>query len=566
LTTSKERPVYDFGMSDSVAKPPWPPGSKDFFQKHGDQEPQLLDMVAKLLDIASRPQTCQSWHRNPPKQDPSQAPQQGKGKDGKGKGKGKGEGGKGKGGNGRGRGKGKGKGKVTMPIHLSRQSSIPVKTSLFDKPREDSDVWGFDKATIEALSQEANPKTQGHYVWSDTSPGTPLSELVLKVLKEARKGDTALFSALRASEQPCLDMKLLTSKIKGKATVEKQTVSNFLIAIAFPTKGRLVSRLDANHDYRVTDGTKGKNETILTEEIALTHRFNTVSQKVGFWPGSCYSFQENYARSSIPGARKDIYARTSHHASHSFTQTCTKGDKQMPHGMDSATYKFAGSFKKGEPGNTTEFLSLFIAECAQCFVPIDQRPCSALWALEDVVHEALSQERSTIEALLVALRELRQLAPKHFHFDVYYSLQHGIIRARLPKRTKDFSKIAKNKKRKPRDPKPQVNAKWPETNNPKPQKRQKHVRVLEPALGAVSLETSANTGTPATPTHQSVANALLDGQLAKSQLQAQQLQQQRTTVTSQLQNEAAPPSSTSIPKTPEGEQGGANPVVETEQK
>jgi hypothetical protein len=417
LLWPKEWPVYDFGMIDSVAKAPWPPGSKGFFQKHGDQEPQLLDMVAKLLDVASRPQTHQTWHRNPPKPDPSQSPQQGKGKDGKGKGKG----GKGKGGNGRGRGKGKGKGKVSMPTHFSRQNPTPVKTSLFDEPLEESDIWGFDKATIEALSQEANHKPQRHSVWSDTSPSTPLSRLVLKVLKEARKGDTALFSALCAPEQPRLDMKLLTSKIKGKVTVEKQIVSNFLIA--FPTKDRLVSRLDANHDYSVTDGTKNKNETTLTEEIVLAHRFNTVSQRVEFWPGSCYPFQENCTRSSILGARKEICAKTANHASHSFTQTHVKNvsnDKQASHGMDPATYKCTAGFIKGEPGNATEVLSLFIAEHAQCFVPIDQKPHTALWALEDAVHDALSQERSTMEALLLlSLRGLRDLAPTHFHFDVY---------------------------------------------------------------------------------------------------------------------------------------------------
>jgi hypothetical protein len=80
---------------------------------------ELKDMTAKLLDIASRPQTFQTWHRNPPKHDPSQSPQQGKGKDGKGKGKGKAKGkGKGKGKE-KGKGRGKGKGKITMPDRRS---------------------------------------------------------------------------------------------------------------------------------------------------------------------------------------------------------------------------------------------------------------------------------------------------------------------------------------------------------------------------------------------------------------------------------------------------------------
>ena len=79
-------------------------------------------------------------------------------------------------------------------------------------------------------------------------------------------------------------------------------------------------------------------------------------------------------------------------------------------------------------------LLLFIAKFAQYFVPIEQEPFNALWKLEDVVQEPLSQERSDMETLLKSLQELRLLAPTHFHFDIY-SLQYEIIRARLAKCT-----------------------------------------------------------------------------------------------------------------------------------
>ena len=116
LLWPKDRKLYDCGVFEeqTMTPPQWPEGSKDFFQKHPDQALALEDMVMKLLDISSRPQEYQTWHRNPPKHNPGQSPHQGKGKDGKGKGKGKGKGGKGE--KGKGRGKGKSKGKITSSV------------------------------------------------------------------------------------------------------------------------------------------------------------------------------------------------------------------------------------------------------------------------------------------------------------------------------------------------------------------------------------------------------------------------------------------------------------------
>jgi hypothetical protein len=374
---------------------------------------------------------------------------------------------------------------------------------------------------------------------------------------------------------------MIASKIKGKVVVgkDKEVVSNLLIA--FPAKERLASHLNATQDYSVSEGSKHESGTTLTEEIVLTHRYNTLSHRVEFWPGSHYPFQEGYARSSILGGRKEIYAKTE--TSHSFTQTSKgKDGKMASHGMDPATYKHSDDFKKGEPANTTEALPLFLAVFAQCFVPIDQEPFNALWALEDVVHESLTSERSTMEALLLSLQKLRQLAPTHFHYDIY-SLQHEIIRARLPKCTKDFSIVAKGKKRKQREAKPQKGAKWPSSGKA-PAKRQKVVKKITEALKAVSFGDSPAPATPAPatseaivyeaseppstllfPARPSAANTTLESQLAQAQLMLQRLQQQQA-VASQQQNEAALPSSTSIPSTPNSEQGGANPVVETEKK
>jgi len=520
-------------------------------------------MVTKLLDISTRPQIYQTWHLNPPKYH-SPSFHQNRSKDGKGKGKAKGKN------KGKGRGKGKGKGKIT-----SSPISTPVKTSLFEKLSEGSEIWGRDKTSTEALGQEANQKLEGHYVWSDTAPGTPLAAPFFKAIREASQKEPTLFSALRASEEPLLEMKLLATKVKGKILVgkDKEVVNNLLIA--FPAKERLVSHLDSNHDYSVSDGSK--NKIGLTEEIVRSHRFNTVSQSVEFWPGSYYPYQKGYPRSSILGKKKEIYAETMNHASHSFKITRIKAGKQTSHGFDPAQYKFTDSFKMGEPGNATEVLLLFIAEFAHYFVPIDQEPFSALCKLEDVVQEPLSQERSDMETLLKSLQELRLLAPTHFHFDIY-SLQYEIIRTRLAKCTKDFLNVAKAKKRKPREPNPQKGATWPSSR-----KRQKVVKPLTEAFKAVTFGDSPAPATPAPATKETAASETLaspatlfspaqasaaqsvESQLAQAMLMVQRLQQQQA-VASQQQNEAAPPSSASIPSTPDSEQGGAKPVVETEKK
>ena len=528
-------------------------------------------MVTKLLDIATRPQIYQTWHLNPPKYH-SPSFHQNKGKDGKGKGKAKGKN------KGKGRGKGKGKGKIT-----SSPISTPVKTSLFEKLSEGSEIWGRDKTSTEALGQEANQRLEGHYVWSDTAPGTPLAAPFFKAIREASQKEPTLFSALRASEEPLLEMKLLATKVKGKIVVgkDKEVVNNLLIA--FPAKERLVSHLDSNHDYSVSDGSK--NKIGLTEEIVRSHRFNTVSQSVEFWPGSYYPYQKGYPRSSILGKKKEIYAETMNHASHSFKITRIKAGKQTSHGFDPAQYKFTDRFKMGEPGNATEVLLLFIAEFAHYFVPIDQEPFSALCKLEDVVQEPLSQERSDMETLLKSLQELRLLAPTHFHFDIY-SLQYEIIRARLAKCTKDFLNVAKTKKRKPREPNPQKGATWPSSSRTPSKAPKNSPSKLAEATKAVTFgldrparlrqlqrrqrkrqpraKLLASPATLFSPAQASAAQSL-ESQLAQAMLMVQRLQQQQA-VASQQQNEAAPPSSASIPSTPDSEQGGAKPVVETEKK
>jgi len=569
LLWPKDWKLYDCGVFAEATAPQWPEGSKDFFQMYSDSVPALEDMVMKLLDIASKPQQYQTWHNNPPKHNYSQSLHQSNGKDSKGKGKGKGKGKKGKGEKGKGRGKGKGK--IT-----SSPSSTPVKTSLFERPLEKPDVWGCDKATTEALSQEANQKLDGHYVWSDTAPGTPLAAPFFKAIRAAHKKDQALFSALLAPDDPRLELKVLASKIKGKLVIgkNKKLVNDLLIA--FPTKERLVPHLDSNHSYAVSDGTKNKKGVKLTEEIVLSHRYNTVSQRVEFWPGSYYPYQKGYSRSSILGAKKEIYALTANYASHSFAQKQTKGGKETSQGFDPASFKYSDDLKKGEPVNTTEVLLLFIAKFAQYFVPIEQEPFNILWKLEDVVPEPLSHKRSEVETLLKSLQELRQLAPTHFHFDIY-SLQYEIIRVRLAKCTESFASVSKNKKRKQRDAKPQEGAKWPSTSKSS-EKRQK---VAKPPTEASKAVTFGDSPAPATPAParqwkpmlgsgehmlaQPDAAITLDFQLAQAKLMVQRIQHQQA-VASQQQNEAAPPSSASIPSTPNNEQGGDDTVVETGQK
>jgi hypothetical protein len=204
---------------------------------------------------------------------------------------------------------------------------------------------------------------------------------------------------------------------------------------------------------------------------------------------------------------------------------------------------------------------------------------------------AISQERSDMETLLKSLQELRLLAPTHFHFDIY-SLQYEIIRARLAKCTQDFLNVAKAKKRKPREPNPQKGATWPSSSE-RSRKRQKVVKPLTEASKAVTFGDSPAPATPAQATNETIAHETsdrvkskasltsarrwepmlaqpnaaitLDFQLAQAQLMERRLQHQQA-VASQQQNEAAPPSSASIPSTPDSEQGGAKPVVETEKK
>jgi hypothetical protein len=259
--------------------------------------------------------------------------------------------------------------------------------------------------------------------------------------------------------------------------------------------------------------------------------------------------------------------------------------------MNPATHQYTDDFAKGKPGNATEVLLLFTADYAQYFVPINQAPYSALSALEDVVQDALSPERSAMETLLSALQELRDSSPTHFHYDIY-SLQYEIIRKRLPKCTQDFSAIKKKKKKRQRPPQPQTDAKWPTAKAPAKAKRAsqpdakrpkkaigkftvgKHLppgdpigkftvgKHLSAALNSsLILETSASTGTPAV-----IPN--LNQQLAQAQqtIQRMQHEQQQMTIAKQQRTDTAPPSDTSIPKTQVNEQGGDDTVVETGQK
>jgi len=244
--------------------------------------------------------------------------------------------------------------------------------------------------------------------------------------------------------------------------------------------------------------------------------------------------------------------------------------------MNPATHQYTDDFAKGKPGNATEVLLLFTADYAQYFVPINQDPYSALSALEDVVQDALSPERSAMETHFTALQELRDSSPTHFHFDIY-SLQYEIIRKRLPKCTQDFSAIKKKKKKRQRPPQPQTDAKWPTAKAPAKAKRasQPDAKRLKKAIGkftvgkhlsavlksSLILETSASTGTPAV-----IPN--LNQQLAQAQqtIQRMQHEQQQMTIAKQQRTDTAPPSDTSIPKTQVNEQGGDDTVVETGQK
>ena len=156
-----------------------------------------------------------------------------------------------------------------------------------------------------------------------------------------------------------------------------------------------------------------------------------------------------------------------------------------------------------------------------------------------------------------------------------------MIRAKLAKCTESFASVSKNKKRKQRDAKPQEGAKWPGTGKSS-KKRQKVVKPLTEASKAVTFGDSPAPATPAQSTNETKASLTsarhwkpklaqpdaaitLDFQLAQAKLMVQRLQHQQA-VASQQQNEAAPPSSASIPSTPDSEQGGAKPVVETEKK
>ena len=137
--------------------------------------------------------------------------------------------------------------------------------------------------------------------------------------------------------------------------------------------------------------------------------------------------------------------------------------------------------------------------------------------------------------------------------------------------------VSKNKKRKQRDAKPQEGAKWPGAGKSS-SKRQKVVKPLTEASKAVTFGDSPAPATPAQATKETIAHETsarvtpnasatitLDSQLAQAMLRVQLLQQQQA-VASQQQKEAALPSSASIPSTPDSEQGGAKPVVETEKK
>jgi hypothetical protein len=96
-------------------------------------------------------------------------------------------------------------------------------------------------------------------------------------------------------------------------------------------------------------------------------------------------------------------------------------------------------------------------------------------------------------------------------------LQHEIIRARLPKCTKDFSDVAKSKKRKQRDPQPQSGATWPVAGKAKTKRVSRPLRALTAKMRDVTFETSAKTDFIGTP------KPNLDQQLAQAQLMVLQL-------------------------------------------
>merc|ERR1712086_801541 len=81
------------------------------------------------------------------------------------------------------------------------------------------------------------------------------------------------------------------------------------------------------------------------------------------------------------------------------------------------------------------------------FVPLNQDPFTILMASKDEVLPLLSDARTEMTNLFLELQGLRDLAPTHFHFDVY-RIQYEIIRRILPKCVADFHLVKKAQKRK----------------------------------------------------------------------------------------------------------------------
>ena len=68
-------------------------------------------------------------------------------------------------------------------------------------------------------------------------------------------------------------------------------------------------------------------------------------------------------------------------------------------------------------------------------------------ASKDEVLPLFSDARTVMTNLFLELQSLRDLAPTHFHFDVY-RIQYEILRRKLPKCIADFHKVKKGQKRK----------------------------------------------------------------------------------------------------------------------
>merc|ERR1712086_591876 len=204
------------------------------------------------------------------------------------------------------------------------------------------------------------------------------------------------------------------------------------------------------------------------------------------------------------------------------------------------------------------------------FVPLNQDPFTILMASKDEVLPLLSDARTEMTNLFLELQGLRDLAPTHFHFDVYRT-QYEITRRTLPKCVEDFHLVKKAQKRK------KASSLKAGSNGDSPIPKKAKLATTQDSAKHLGFVSSAGNGKHQPPIQTDPAEDIikmkkqaaiqkLRDQLANMEAEAEGASQTPTTAvaTATATTEAALDSSVSNPTTPKAGNGKDDSEQETE--